>query len=67
MFREGGLNALVDYNPIYHVLQIFRAPLLEGTWPTLTNYFYPLAFSLFFVFIAWLIGRKAEARVIFYL
>jgi len=67
MFRKGGLGALVDYNPIYHVLQIFRAPLLDGSWPSATNYGYALGSALLFVILAWLVGRKAEGKVIFYL
>jgi lipopolysaccharide transport system permease protein len=67
MFRNGGLNGLVDYNPIYHLLQIVRAPILEGQWPTLNNYLFCLATALLFTLLAVLIGRKAEPNVIFYL
>lgn len=67
MFRAGGLDALVDYNPIYHILQIFRAPLLEGSWPTITNYLFCFVTIAFLSFIAWIVGRKAERKVIFYL
>lgn len=67
MFRSGGLSGLVDYNPIYHLLQIIRAPILEGKWPTLLNYEFCLLSILIFSFLAILIGRKAEPRVIFYL
>jgi lipopolysaccharide transport system permease protein len=67
MFRRAGLGALVDDNPVYHLLQIVRAPLLEGRWPTATNYSFCLGTALFFAVCAWLVGRKAERRVIFYL
>lgn len=67
MFRNGGLDALVDYNPIYHLLQIVRAPLLEGNWPTLSNYGFTLLSAAVFAFLAWLVGRTAEKKVIFYL
>jgi lipopolysaccharide transport system permease protein len=67
MFRSGGLSALVDYNPVYHVLQLVRAPLLHGTWPTLTNYLYSFATAAVFALLAWQVGRKAERKVIFYL
>ena len=67
MFRDGGLDKLIDYNPIYHLLQIIRAPLLQGEWPTVENYSFCFATaSLFFILAAWL-GSKAERRVIFYL
>lgn len=67
MFRAGGLSALVDYNPIYHVLQLVRAPLLTGEWPTLTNYLFGIATAAIFAIFAWLVGRNAERKVIFYL
>lgn len=67
MFKQGGMDFLVDFNPIYHVLQLVRAPLLQGAWPTVENYAYSLALALIFAFFAWLVGRKAESKVIFYL
>ncbi|WP_058506910.1 ABC transporter permease [Legionella quinlivanii] len=67
MFRSGGLGGLVDYNPVYHLLQIIRAPVLEGKWPTLTNYLACLCAALIFFCLAVLVGRKSERRVIFYL
>jgi lipopolysaccharide transport system permease protein len=67
MFRQGGLDALVDYNPIYHLLQLIRAPLLDGKWPTLENYGFTLLAATVFVFLAWMVGRSAERKVIFYL
>ena len=67
MFRKGGLDALVDYNPVYHLLQIVRAPLLDGEWPTVTNYAFTLGAACIFTLLAWAIGRTAEKRVIFYL
>lgn len=67
MFREGGLNAFVDYNPIYHVMQILRAPVLYGEWPTAANYIWCLGLSLLLICVAVAVGVRAEKRVIFYL
>ena len=67
LFREAGLNLLVDFNPIYHLLQIVRAPLLEGTWPTFDNVAWSVGTIGVFALLAWLVGRRAEARTIFYL
>lgn len=66
-FRAGNLQALVEYNPIYHLLQIVRAPLLHGAWPSAENYAYCLAVIAVFALLAWLTGRRAEHNVIFYL
>lgn len=67
MFRHGGLDGLVDYNPIYHVLQIVRAPILDGKWPTLNNYIFSLGAAVIFALLAILVGRQSERKVIFYL
>ena len=66
-FREGGMDVLIDYNPIYHILQIIRAPLLDGQWPTLDNYLFSFGTAIVFALLAWVVGRKAERKVIFYL
>jgi len=67
VFRGGNLHGLVDYNPIYHLLEIVRAPLLHGRWPTAENYEYCLGSILLLSFLAWLVGQSAERKVIFYL
>lgn len=67
VFRAGGLNHLVDYNPIYHLLQIVRAPLLHGDWPTLENYGYSLGLIAILALIAVLAVSLAEDKVILYL
>lgn len=67
MFRQGGLDFLVDLNPIYHLLQLLRAPLLEGKWPTPDNYIFCFVTAFLVALTAWLVGRRAEAKVIFYL
>ncbi len=67
VFRKAGLRGLVDDNPIYHLLQIVRAPLLAGEWPTLENFAFALAIPVVFGLLAWWAGRTMERRVIFYL
>jgi lipopolysaccharide transport system permease protein len=67
LFRDNGLRGLVDYNPIYHLLQFVRAPLLQGQWPTMENLVWCLATFAVLAAFAWLIGRKAEPKIIFYL
>lgn len=67
VFKSSKLHGLVDYNPIYHMLEIIRAPLLRGEWPTIENYGYCLGLVLLLIILAWAVGRKAERQVIFYL
>jgi len=65
VFRGGDLNWLIDWNPIYHLLQIVRAPLLQGTWPTPENYIFCAVTIAVFTVLAALVGRSAERKVIF--
>jgi lipopolysaccharide transport system permease protein len=67
MFRDGGLGGLIDYNPIYHILEILRAPLLNGDWPTTVNFAVSAATAVAFYIIAILVGMTWERKVIFYL
>jgi lipopolysaccharide transport system permease protein len=67
VFRGGELHWLVDLNPIYHMLEIVRAPLLRGHWPTWENYAYCLGSIVVLSLVAVLMGRSAEKKVIFYL
>jgi len=67
MFRKGGLDKLVDYNPIYHLLQIIRAPLLQGEWPTTENYLFCFSTAILFFILALWLGTTVERKVIFYL
>ena len=67
IFRNSGLEALIDYNPLYHLLQVIRAPLLQGQWPTAENFVWCAAAILGMAVLAWLVGRRAEEKVIFYL
>jgi lipopolysaccharide transport system permease protein len=61
------LQVLVDYNPIYHLLQVVRAPFLHGEWPTAQNYMYCAGVIVSLACAAWAVGRSAEHKVIFYL
>lgn len=67
MFFKAKLGFLVTYNPVYHLLNLFRAPLLSGTFPSLNNYVYVFLIA----FIAWCIVliliRRNENKIIFYL
>jgi lipopolysaccharide transport system permease protein len=67
VFRNGGLHVLLDYNPIYHLLEIVRAPLLRGDWPSPINYAWCVGTAILLAAIAFAIGRVTEKKVIFYL
>ena len=67
MFRDGGIGYIVDYNPIYHLLELIRAPLLNGSWPTMENYIFCISLGLILYAMAFIIGKLNESKVIFYL
>ncbi len=67
LFRGGGMDALVDFNPVYHLLQIIRAPLLSGMWPAPENYAFVIASAGILALLAIAVGARAERRVIFYI
>lgn len=67
VFKNAHLAFLVDNNPVYHLLNIFRAPLLQGEFPPLISYYY----TILLVIAAWSLAvistAKLENRVIYYL
>jgi len=65
--RGGVLHWLSDLNPFYHLLEIVRAPLLHGAWPTIENYVFCGATILTLSLLAIALGQRTEKKVIFYL
>ncbi|HSW69967.1 MAG TPA: ABC transporter permease [Gammaproteobacteria bacterium] len=67
LFVAAKLDFLVEYNPIYHLLNLFRMPLLEGALPSLNDYLYVLLSSTLLWLLVWFLVRRHENKVIFYL
>lgn len=67
LLRSRHLYVLVTYNPIYHLLQLFRAPMLHGQAPTLTNFAYAYAAGLVIWALAIRSLVKNEKKLIHYL
>jgi len=67
IFRKAGMYHLVDYNPVAHVLNLVRAPVLYGKFPEGIDYVYSVGTIVFFALVAaWKI-RRQERNIIFYL
>lgn len=67
IFRRSSLSFLVDYNPIYHLLNLFREPLLHGNYAPSINYVYTISTgAVLWIFAIFLIIKK-EKKIIFYL
>jgi len=67
MFESANMGFLLTYNPLYHLLNLFREPLLNGTWPSVTDYTFVLLISLVLWFFVWLLVRRNEPNIVFYL
>ena len=67
VFIAGGLPGLVYYNPVTHLLNLVRKPLLEGCFPSSSDFIFCIALILFFGIIAVYKLKKEESDLIFYL
>lgn len=67
IFRDNHIGFLVDNNPIYHILEIIRAPLLLGQWPHIIDYAFCIGIAMVgmccMIWTAW----RMESKTIFYL
>jgi lipopolysaccharide transport system permease protein len=61
------LYKLYTFNPITHLLFLQRKPLLQGIFPSGTDYLFTIVFAGILAGLAWLINRRYEKSVIFYL
>lgn len=67
MFVAANIGFLIEYNPIYHLLNLFRKPLLEGVLPSANDYLYVIGTSIALWLFAWFLIRRDEKKIIFYL
>lgn len=65
--REGSTRAyFAEFNPLYHILEITRAPLL-GNMPTATNWYVSLGCMTFLILCALLIFPRFRHRIAYWL
>jgi len=57
---------LLDFNPIYHIVEIVRAPLL-GSFPSLTNWIIALGFACVGWFLALVLFGRYKSRIAYWL
>jgi ABC-type polysaccharide/polyol phosphate export permease len=68
IFKNKNLpTQILEWNPIFHYLELFRRPLMENEFPTTTNYIFVVGTILFLAIPAILFQFKAERKVIHYL
>lgn len=67
LFQSVKASYLYEWNPIYHILNLFRAPMLEGQIPTLDNYIFSITTLFILAIITIIYVKKDEKKIIFYL
>lgn len=61
------LHTIFVVNPITHLLELIRKPFLAGQIPTGIDYLISISFAAVILFIAFLLNRKNERDVVFYI
>ena len=61
-----GLGFLVHFNPVFHGLELFRAPLLYGSWPSAQSVLFTLATCIVLWVIAAMLVWRGERSLIFH-
>lgn len=59
------VSAIVSLNPLYHLLQVARLPLI-GQYPTLDNWIWATAFGFIFWAMGLFMFRKYEKRIAYW-
>lgn len=67
LMKSKKLYVLVTYNPIYHLLELFRAPILYGKSPTLIDFIYAIVLGALLWLLAARLLIKNENTLIHYL
>lgn len=67
VFIDGGIGFLVYDNPVYHILELIRAPFLYGQLPSILNYGVVILSMICLWSIAILFLSHFEKRIILYL
>ncbi len=66
LFQNAGLGLLLECNPVTHVLNLVRAPLLAGVPPRVSDYLFAAALAALLWWLAARRIRRDEARMVFY-
>jgi len=57
---------LLELNPVTHILNLLRAPMLYGNFPTLVDYGFVLGTAAIFYLLAAIRIRNSEKTLIYY-
>lgn len=67
LFKKSRLDFLLQYNPVYHILELFRQPILHGATPNVSNWLWSLGWVVFMILCAGLTIVFLERKSIYYL
>jgi len=67
LFKTAKLSVLLEYNPVYHLLEMFRSPLLLGTFPDWKHCAWSLGTACVLLAIAAITTRLCEKESIYYI
>jgi ABC-type polysaccharide/polyol phosphate export permease len=65
LLRQRGLANIIDFNPMYHLLEIIRNPLLSGEPATEANYIFALTGVGVMALVAIIVVRVHQRRIVF--
>lgn len=66
MFPNSSLLVLLDLNPITHILNLVRAPILHGQFPAMLDFGYVFVVTIVLYILAYLTIRANEKTLVFY-
>lgn len=67
-FKEDSfMRTFFFYNPNTHLLNLIRKPFLEGHVPDIADYLFSLGFVMLLGIIAYLLNKKNEKNIVFYI
>jgi len=66
MFKNANLHFLIDYNPVTHILNLVRAPLLYGQFPTVVDFGFVAGTAVALSLAAIYYIRSSENTMIYY-
>lgn len=67
IFYAVNIGFLLEFNPIYHLLNLFRQPLLAGVFPSFYDFAFVIMTAIFLWLWVWVLVRRNENKIIFYL
>jgi len=66
LLKNENVSAVIEHNPVTHIINLVRTPILEGTLPSSTDFTYVIVLVLILYAIAIWRMQRVENTLIFY-